>query len=251
MTTCELVVIGATHSVSKKLPSKCQLFFNKPNLLEIPYVVRSYVEQQDFLVFLDALHGRQHQITIENAPQLLNLCSEFGYAPLQMNIALLQQSHETCIIVPDDFSLRLTAIEEQRFHLENLSREIVSRMNDISSSQSEDRPKLFDSTPISAQTEKDNVSLSARKTALGSKFDAMKDFLKGKTKVELLFAARLLRKERNIEKVDRVAKRHRDALICWYCESCPDVLNANSVLLDILAQYHGTFTDTQAHVGFS
>jgi hypothetical protein len=65
------------------------------------------------LVFLDALHGRQHQITIENAPQLLNLCSEFGYAPLKMRILFLQKSCDTNISVPDDFSLRLSAIEEQ------------------------------------------------------------------------------------------------------------------------------------------
>jgi hypothetical protein len=86
MTTCELVVAGMTPSISKKLLSKCRLFLNKPNLLELPYIVRSHVELQDFLVFLDALHGRQHQITIENVPQLLNLCSELGYAPFEMSI---------------------------------------------------------------------------------------------------------------------------------------------------------------------
>jgi hypothetical protein len=129
--------------------------------------------------------------------------------------------------------------------LKQLSHEIGFRLNDIWLS----RRKRSDPTLISAQTEKDKESLATRKMALGSQFGAMKDFLKGKTKGELLFSARLLRKERNLQKVDRAEKRHRDALVCWYCESCPDVLNADSVLLDILAQYQGAFSDVQAHTG--
>jgi hypothetical protein len=68
----------------------------------------------------------------------------------------------------------------------------------------------------------------------------------------LILAARVLRNERCLMKIDRTARRNRDALICWYCETCPDIHNNEMILFDVLKKYRDAISDeTLSSVQFS
>jgi hypothetical protein len=89
------------------------------------------------------------------------------------------------------------------------------------------------------QTQRDNEKIEDRKRKLGSKFWAMQSHLKRKPKAELLWAADILTSRFGFEKVSRSGRQNRDVLVCWYCESFPDLLNESKILSDTLAYcYH-------------
>jgi hypothetical protein len=74
----------------------------------------------------------------------------------------------------------------------------------------------------------------------------MQDHLDGKPKAELLWAADILTSRSDIQKVSRSERRNRDALICWFCESFPDLLNNSKILSDVLDRYRDPFPESSA-----
>jgi hypothetical protein len=87
---------------------------------------------------------------------------------------------------------------------------------------------LSDSTGIgvTAQTRRDLQKCQQRVNKNRCLFPLMKDHLHRFPKAELLKYASKLSTQKQIPPVDRVCRRNRDALICWFCESCPDILGA-------------------------
>jgi hypothetical protein len=148
------------------------------------------------------------------------------------------------IPVAVDAPINVTAINERLLHfgisLNDIQRQLCQlRTHRLNCA---DRGRR-DSTRKSqvTQTQRDNEKIEDRKRKLGSKFSAMQSHLKCSPKAELLWAADILTFRFGIEKVGRSGRRNRDALVCWYCESFPDLLNESKVLSEILTYYHKPF----------
>ncbi|OHT17561.1 hypothetical protein TRFO_00797 [Tritrichomonas foetus] len=68
------------------------------------------------------------------------------------------------------------------------------------------------------------------------------------TKGKLLKMAHLIAKQRNL-KIERIEKRNKSALICWYCENCPDLLayQEPSLLIDYIRQHTNFLGNSTFH----
>jgi hypothetical protein len=143
----------------------------------------------------------------------------------------------------DDFGKRLARIEEQNSRLEQTSQNVISQLNEIRSNSQEAKQIRTASKQPPTQIEKDNRSIWKRKEVLGQRFFAMNELLRTRNRKELILAARMLQNDRRLVKIDRIARRNRDALICWYCETCPDILNNEIILLDILNKYRDAISN--------
>jgi hypothetical protein len=91
--------------------------------------------------------------------------------------------------------------------------------------------KMTQRTP---QTVRDNNKVTSWKERCGVAFQAMDAKLQGRTVFELIIEAMKLCHQAQlrgqpISKIGRLEKRLRDALICWFCENCPDMPANGSV----------------------
>jgi hypothetical protein len=79
-------------------------------------------------------------------------------------------------------------------------------------------------TGASRQTARDNDCVQQRIAACAAIFPDVKARLKGGTKDELLKYAEDIAQQRHLPPPDRVCRRSRDAVICWFCANAPNVL---------------------------
>jgi hypothetical protein len=78
---------------------------------------------------------------------------------------------------------------------------------------------------VTAQTQRDLQKCQQRVNKNRCLFPRMKDHLQRFPKAELLKYANELSTQKQIPPADRICRRNRDALICWFCESCPEILS--------------------------
>jgi hypothetical protein len=78
--------------------------------------------------------------------------------------------------------------------------------------------------PMTGQTARDHVEAQRRLAGIGPLFVLMKHRLSGWTKKELLRMAKEIATAKQIPRADRVARRRRDVLICWFCRCAPEFL---------------------------
>jgi hypothetical protein len=81
---------------------------------------------------------------------------------------------------------------------------------------------LNDATP---QTRRDLEKIKQRKNKNSYVFPMMRAYLQQFPKGVLLQVAREISESKQIPPVDRICRRNREALICWFCESAPEVLS--------------------------
>jgi hypothetical protein len=83
MAKTALVLNESTFSVGKRLlVVACDLFENRPGLLEAPYQVRSRVSTASFQLFLSAIENKPITVTESNHADLAALSKEFGFSGL-------------------------------------------------------------------------------------------------------------------------------------------------------------------------
>jgi hypothetical protein len=70
----------------------CWLFERDPALLKAPYVVKSRIPPEVFCTFVDAAHGSEIALTVENVSHLSLLCEEFEFGPLSTRILSFHRS---------------------------------------------------------------------------------------------------------------------------------------------------------------
>jgi hypothetical protein len=94
------LILGETaFSVANLLLSQtCDLFENDPPTS--PYRVQSCVSPHFFESFLEAVNGKDIQITNENVSDLLQLCNEFGFRSLSSKLSAFGDSpkHELSVL---------------------------------------------------------------------------------------------------------------------------------------------------------
>jgi hypothetical protein len=78
--------------------------------------------------------------------------------------------------------------------------------------------------PTIRQTQLDEQRGIHRRKANERLFDQMMKKLQQNGKNSLLQFAKAVAKKKGIS-VDRLARRQKDSLICWFCENCPELLN--------------------------
>jgi hypothetical protein len=78
-------------------------------------------------------------------------------------------------------------------------------------------------TGFTRQTLRDLASVKRRIANCGESFDVVKKSLKNVTKTTLLTHAQFLVTQFSFPPCDRVCRRNRDALICWFCANKPNV----------------------------
>jgi hypothetical protein len=83
--------------------------------------------------------------------------------------------------------------------------------------------QIIQETGFTRQTLRDVAAVKRRVASCGELFDVMKKSLKNVTKTELLTHAQFLITQLSLPPCDRMCRRNRDALICWFCENKPDV----------------------------
>jgi hypothetical protein len=74
------------------------------------------------------------------------------------------------------------------------------------------------------QTRRDLDKITKRKNKNGFLLQPMAKLLQSRPKSALLQLARQISDSKQIPPVDRICRRNRDALICWFCESAPELL---------------------------
>lgn len=87
-----------------------------------------------------------------------------------------------------------------------------------------------------SQTDRDLQHVRRRILAVPpSQFATMAISLARSTKAQLLQRACSISRECGAPAPDRMARRHRDALICWYCQFCPTVTSVEFPPADSVA----------------
>jgi hypothetical protein len=96
-------------------------------------------------------------------------------------------------------------------------------------------------SPLGLATQREAAAVHDRMMRVGPRYHEMVRALEVITKMLQLKTTRApledfansLIKERGLPPLDRLARRKKQALICWFCENCPDVmLNPRSYLLN-------------------
>jgi hypothetical protein len=83
----------------------------------------------------------------------------------------------------------------------------------------------------SAQTARDRerIEMRLKRCHRTGPLIAMRDLQKGRTMNALLREALTIAKEKGAERPDRIARRYRLGILCWFCDNNPGVLNPPQV----------------------
>jgi hypothetical protein len=166
MTRSQMVVTSTSIRVFNTTLSNCQLFKNCPAFFAKPYVVRTPVSVALFGTFIDALDGREIQVTAKNVEPLLELCAEFGcdqfselLRPTFQPSAGLDRSISAEPVRPK------VTIEERFSYFRARLQDIQSQLNDMRS-QWNGTPRRRKSVAVKSlltQTERDGQTIVNRK----------------------------------------------------------------------------------------
>jgi hypothetical protein len=77
---------------------------------------------------------------------------------------------------------------------------------------------------VTNQTARDHIQTRKRVAEVAPLFVSMKVLFAGRTKHELLTMSMNIANAKQIPHVDRLARRSRDVLICWFCRCAPELL---------------------------
>jgi hypothetical protein len=76
---------------------------------------------------------------------------------------------------------------------------------------------------LSRQTIRDVAAVKNRVAKCGQEFENMKNRLKNATKQQLLDYADSIAPQYHFPPCDRVCRRSKEALVCWFCEHVPTI----------------------------
>jgi hypothetical protein len=85
-------------------------------------------------------------------------------------------------------------------------------------------------TALTPQTQRDLNKISKRKNKNGFLLQPMARLFQSLPKTALLRLAKQISQSKQIPPADRICRRNRDALICWFCESAPELLSGRLIL---------------------
>jgi hypothetical protein len=92
--------------------TNCKLFGNNLTLAASPYLVNSSVGLEVFQLFLEAVEGKEIQITKQNVADLSQLCTEFGFESLSKKISAFLDLPDYANADPEA-STRISGLEER------------------------------------------------------------------------------------------------------------------------------------------
>lgn len=84
---------------------------------------------------------------------------------------------------------------------------------------------------VTGQTQRDLHKIRQRKNKNKVMYARMQKHLAGISKGLLLRVANEISTTKEIPPADRICRRNRDALICWFCEACPEMLSRQWILI--------------------
>jgi hypothetical protein len=123
------------------LVHKCDLFSDDPGLTALPYHLKSQISLSDFRAFVSALDGTRVKITNNNFQALMQLCEEFEFGELGVQLSQFRESDDfkEDAVLLSALKKHILAMEEQ---IQDGKREIASLRGEVSR-QSEIQ-KLFE-----------------------------------------------------------------------------------------------------------
>jgi hypothetical protein len=127
MLTTNLIFNDSVFPVSRRHLMNCGLFEKNPTLFISPYQVRSSTSPAIFRQFLDSLEGLPVQLTDSTISLMCDLCEEFEFGPLSLQLCRYLRSHSISTF-PDILS-RIQTIENRLFHHDRL----LSRLSPLPS----------------------------------------------------------------------------------------------------------------------
>jgi uncharacterized coiled-coil protein SlyX len=113
MPKATLLLGDASHAVAElPLVTNCILFRNNLTLAASPYRVNSSVRLEVFRLFLEAVEGKEIQITKQNVADLSQLCTEFGFESLSRKISAFLNSPD-CASADAEARARISGLEKR------------------------------------------------------------------------------------------------------------------------------------------
>jgi hypothetical protein len=113
MAKATLLLGDASYAVAGlPLFTNCTLFRNNLALAASPYRVNSLVALEVFRLFLEAVEGKEIQITKQNVAKLSQLCTEFGFENLSRKISVFLDSPD-CASADPEARARILDLEER------------------------------------------------------------------------------------------------------------------------------------------
>jgi uncharacterized small protein (DUF1192 family) len=115
MAKAAIVLNGSTFSVGKRLlVVACDLFENRPGLLESPYQIRSRVSTASFQLFLSAIESKPITVTESNHADLAALSNEFGFSGLAEQLSAFGPLSNASDLESSEFLSQVRELEEAR-----------------------------------------------------------------------------------------------------------------------------------------